>query len=62
MSTLNRVTKTAVYETSAFITANPNASRLALIALTAVIAAASLLFNVNPVAACGDISAGGGGC
>ena len=62
MSTINRVAKTAAYEASAFIAANPNAGRLALIALAAAIAAASMLFNVNPVAACGDISAGSGGC
>ena len=62
MSTINRVYKTTIYETSAWLATNPNAGRFALIALSAAIAAASILFNVNPVAACGDINAGSGGC
>jgi len=62
MSTINRVSQTAIYQASAFLATNPYAGRFALIALSAVIAAASILFNVNPVAACGDLGAGGGGC
>ena len=62
MSTINRISQTAIYGTSAWLAANPNTGRFALIALSAAIAAASILFNVNPVAACGDINAGGGGC
>ena len=62
MSTINRVSQTTIYGTSAWLAANPNAGRFALIALSAVIAAASILFNVNTVAACGDLNAGGGGC
>ena len=62
MSSINRLSKTAVFEVSTWLAVNPNAGRLAMIALSVAIAAASILFNVNTVAACGDISSGSGGC
>ena len=62
MAKLNQLSKTVVYETSAWMAANPATARLALVALSAAIAVASILVSANPAAACEGLSGGGGGC
>jgi hypothetical protein len=62
MSKLNRLSNSVVFGTSSWVAANPTSARLALVVLSAVMASLSVLFNVNPVAACDGLTSGGGGC